>query len=123
MFLLGLFWKKATTNAALFAAIGGFIMSLVLKFLPLYADLSFLSPIGFSKLNGGVYEIPFLDRMGFVFIFCALGMYIISKMDKSPISDSGSVQIEKSMFKTHQGFAMGACLVIGILLTLYIVFW
>ncbi|MBL7751602.1 MAG: sodium/solute symporter, partial [Chitinophagaceae bacterium] len=34
MFLLGFFWKKATSNAALFATIGGFIFSVILKFLP-----------------------------------------------------------------------------------------
>ena len=28
-----------------------------------------------------LYEIPFLDRMGFVFIICVVGMYIISKID------------------------------------------
>ena len=39
MFILGFFWKKATSNAALFATIGGFIMSVILKLLPHYANL------------------------------------------------------------------------------------
>ncbi len=34
MFLLGFFWRKATSDAALFATIGGFLISLFLKFLP-----------------------------------------------------------------------------------------
>ena len=31
MFLLGFFWKKTTSNAALFATVGGFVMSVILK--------------------------------------------------------------------------------------------
>jgi SSS family solute:Na+ symporter len=52
MFILGFFWKKATSNAALFATIGGFIFSCFFKVASkVYADLSFLSPYGFSKLG------------------------------------------------------------------------
>src|SRR6201996_5758285 len=58
MFILGFFWKKTTSNAALFATIGGFIFSLILKVLPQLVDLSFLAPINFAVVNGnGVYEI------------------------------------------------------------------
>jgi SSS family solute:Na+ symporter len=79
MFILGFFWKKTTSNAALFATIGGFLMSIVFKFMPAFVDLSFLHPIGFSVPNAnGVFEIPFIDRMGFVFLICVIGMYFIS---------------------------------------------
>src|SRR5690606_27193386 len=82
MFILGFFWKRTTSNAALFATVGGFIFSVILKLLPQFADLSFLEPINFAKLNAdGVYEIPFLDRMGFVFILCVIGMSIITNID------------------------------------------
>src|ERR1019366_6163297 len=71
MFILGFFWKKTTSTAALFATVGGFILSILFKFLPHFADLSFLAASGFSKANeNGVYEIPFIDRMGFVFLIC-----------------------------------------------------
>src|SRR5205085_58466 len=70
MFLLGFFWKKTTSNAALFATIGGFIFSVILKFLPGIINLDFLYSTGFAFVNGnGVYEIPFLDRMAMVFVF------------------------------------------------------
>ena len=60
MFILGFFWKRTTSNAALFATIGGFIFSLIFKVLPQFVDLSFLSSLGFSKANAeGIYEIPF----------------------------------------------------------------
>ena len=41
MFMLGFFWKKTTSNAALFATVGGFAFSLFLKFLPGLMNLSF----------------------------------------------------------------------------------
>ncbi len=72
MFILGFFWKRTTSNAALFATIGGFLMSILLKFLPAMVNLSFLKPSGFSVLKDGIFEIPFLDRMGFVFVFCII---------------------------------------------------
>src|SRR5438045_6608188 len=48
MFLLGFFWKKTTSNAAIFATVGGFILSVLFKFLPLMANLQWLNPLGFS---------------------------------------------------------------------------
>jgi SSS family solute:Na+ symporter len=51
MFLMGFFWKNATSNAALFAIIGGFIFSVILKFLPGIVDLESLNSIGFAVAN------------------------------------------------------------------------
>src|SRR5690606_19929319 len=75
MFLLGFFWKKTTSNAALFATIGGFVFSVILKFSGQLMDLEFLSTINFAVPNAqGVYEIPFMDRMSIVFLLCVIGM-------------------------------------------------
>lgn len=124
MFILGFFWKKATSNAALFSTIGGFIFSVIFKFLPQWTDLSFMAPYGFSKDNGtGVYEIPFLDRMGFVFLICIIGMYIISKIDASKGIKTNGLEIESSMFRTSRAFTAGAVLIGGILVALYSIFW
>ena len=124
MFLLGFFWKKATSNAALFATIAGFIMSCILKFLPGWMDLSFLYPAGFAVPNAsGVYEIPFLDRMGFVFIFCIIGMYIISMIENSKGERAHGLEVDTKMFKTHPSFTVGSLLILGILVALYSLFW
>ncbi|OOQ57546.1 sodium:solute symporter family transporter [Mucilaginibacter pedocola] len=124
MFILGFFWKKATSNAALFATIGGFVFSVFFKFLPQFANLSFLAPMGFSKDNGaGVYEIPFIDRMGFVFALCVIGMYIISKIDQAKGVVANGLEIDSSMFKTNRAFTAGALLVCGIIVALYSFFW
>ncbi len=123
MFLLGFFWKRTTSNAALFATIGGFLMSIVLKFLPKFMDLSFLASTGFSVPVNGVYEIPFIDRVGFVFIFCLIGMYIISIIENKRGIVPNGLEVDKSMFKTNTSFAIGALLVLGITAALYTIFW
>jgi SSS family solute:Na+ symporter len=128
MFILGFFWKKATSNAALFATVGGFAFSMFFKFLPRIMDLQWLQPLGFAvpvtQENGStVYEIPFLDRMGFVFIIAVVGMIIISLIDnKRGVQPKGLI-VERSMFRMSPGFAVGALLICGILAALYSVYW
>ena len=124
MFILGFFWKRTTSNAALFATIGGFIFSLVFKVLPQFVDLSFLASTGFSKANAaGIYEIPFLDRMGFVFILCIIGMSIITNIDHRRGIKSNGLEIDRSMFKLSPAFTAISLLIIGIIAALYTIFW
>jgi SSS family solute:Na+ symporter len=124
MFILGFFWKRTTSSAALFATIGGFGLSILLKFLPNLTDLSWLSGMGFSVKNAaGVYEIPFLDRMGFVFVFCVLGMVIISLASNKVKAEAKGLAIDAKMFKTSTSFAVGALIIIGLLAALYSVYW
>ena len=124
MFLLGFFWKKATSNAALFATIGGFILSIIFKFMPGFVDLQFLYSTGFSVANAeGVYEIPFIDRMGFVFIICMLVMYLISIYENRNGIIPNALKVDNSMFRTTPGFAVGALFIIGIIVALYGIYW
>ena len=133
MFILGFFWKRTTSNAALFAIIGGFLLSIFFKFLPSMMDLSFLHNSGFAvladvkdavgKVVGQRMEIPFLDRMGFVFVTLIVGMVIISLLDKSSKNNPKGLEIDNSMFKVSNGFAVGVLLVLGILTALYTAFW
>lgn len=124
MFLLGFFWKKTTSNAALFATIGGFILSVGFKWLPNYVDLSFLEPMGFAVANAaGVFEIPFIDRMGFVFAICVIVMYIISMYETRNGVNPKGLEIDRGMFKTSPGFTVGALIVLGLIVALYSVYW
>ncbi|HRI79749.1 MAG TPA: sodium transporter, partial [Cyclobacteriaceae bacterium] len=123
IFILGFFWKRTTAIAALVAALLTFPLSLLFKFIPKWVDLSSLSGMGFSKLNAdsGLYEIPFLDRMGFVFLIVSTIMIIMSLF--GPKENEKGLEIDSSMFKPQGGFAIGAVIVFGILSALYIVFW
>jgi SSS family solute:Na+ symporter len=124
MFILGFFWKKTTSNAALFATIGGFLMSIIFKFIPAFINLSFLNPIGFSVKNSdGIYEIPFIDRMGFVFMICVIGMFFISVYENKKGIKPDGLEVDKTMFKMSPSFIVGSLIVVSIIAALYTVFW
>jgi SSS family solute:Na+ symporter len=124
MFIFGFFWKKTTSNAALFATIGGFIFSIMLKFLPLIFSLQGLAPFGFSVKNSkGIYEIPFIDRMGFVFLFCALGMLLISIRETKHGTVPNAMDIDRGMFRLSNGFIVGMLVILSLLVALYTIFW
>jgi SSS family solute:Na+ symporter len=124
MFLLGFFWKRTTSNAALFATIGGFAFSVFFKFLPTFANLQFLASSGFSKDNGhGVFERPFLDRMGFVFIISVVGMYIISMIENHKGLIPNGLEVDTKMFKVTPAFAAGALVICLLLVAIYSIYW
>ena len=101
IFLLGMFWKKTTVNAALTAAIGSAVLSLLLKL---------VWP-----------ELPFIDRVGLVFLSCALLAVLVSYIgneDQPGAVDLGSVQ-----FATSSGFNIAGVGVALILVALYTLWW
>jgi SSS family solute:Na+ symporter len=115
--------------------IGGFAMSIFLKFLPNWTDLSSLYDLGMAVPNAeGVYEIPFLDRMGIVFAVCVVGMIIISLVAPAKkqvvvgstlvtSNESKGLEVDASMFKPSTAFTVIALLICGILTALYTIFW
>ncbi len=124
MFILGFFWKKTTSNAAMFAMIGGLLFSILFKVLPNFVDLQFLYDFSLAVPNAnGVYEIPFVDRMGFVFAICVIGMYIISTYENRKGVKPHGLEIDSSMFKVTPAFMVGSLIIIGVLAALYTVFW
>lgn len=124
MFILGFFWKKTTSNAALFATIGGFLLSLLFKFLPGMVNLEFLYSTGFAVPNAeGIYEIPFVDRMGFVFLICVVGMAAISLYEHKKGVQTNGLEIDATLFKTTPSFTVWSLIILGILAALYTIFW
>jgi SSS family solute:Na+ symporter len=122
MFLLGFFWRKTTSAAAMFATIGGLVFSVILKFLPTMMDLSFLAPIGFAVPNAnGVYEIPFIDRMFIVFWVVVAGMALISTLGRS--EKIKSLHIDSKWFRVDGTFAFGSALVCVTLAAIYGGWW
>ncbi|HSJ67398.1 MAG TPA: sodium/sugar symporter [Anditalea sp.] len=103
IFFFGVFWKKTTSNAALTAAALSIPLSIVLK-------------IWFP-------ELPFLDRMGVVFLALAALMIIISLLEGKGKDHPNSIDVESDLFVTTTGFKIGAFIILGITAALYIVFW
>lgn len=128
MFIMGFFWKKTSSNAAMFATIGGFVLSVFFKFLPRIMNLEFLNSSGFAVLveqkdKSMAYEIPFIDRMGFVFVICVLLMIVISFIDHKRGVLVKGLEVDTKMFKINNGFAIGCMIIGGILVALYSIFW
>lgn len=125
IFILGFFWKRTTAKAALVAAIITFPLSLLFKFLPDFVDVSVLAKYGFAARNpeSAIFEIPFIDRMGFVFLIVVAVMVVISLMDPKGRNNPKGLEIDSSMFKTHTAFTVGAVVVVVILTALYTIFW
>ncbi|HYG38404.1 MAG TPA: sodium/sugar symporter [Cytophagales bacterium] len=103
IFILGFFWKRTTSLAAVVAAV---------LTIPLSTFFKFFSP-----------EIPFIDRMGLVFLILVAVMVVLSLADKKSKNNPKGLEIDPSMFKTSTSFAIGSIIICGILAALYIVFW
>lgn len=102
IFLMGMFWKKTTSAGALAAALGSAVLSFILK-------LSWP-------------ELPFMDRVGLVFLLCLVLCFVISVLGKAPQKDS-SVSLDEVSFVTSKPFNIAAIGVILILTALYANWW
>ncbi len=102
IFLLGFFWKRATANGALLAAFGTFAFSLLLKW--------------------GMPELPFMDRMGIVFILCVMVMVVSALVEKST-SSKKSIVLSTELFTTTRGFKVAAIIIVLVLTTIYTIWW
>ena len=97
---------------------------ILLKFLPGITDISFMSASGFATVNAdGIYEIPFLDRMGIVFLACIAGMFIISFIDQKRGVKANELIVDNNSFKVHPAFAIGSLIILGILAALYTIYF
>jgi len=110
IFLLGMFWKKTTAQAALAGAILTVPFSAVLKFLPAWT-------------NGAFPDYPFLDRMTITFIVIAVVMIVISLVKPKPKNEPHTIEVDTSLFRVSTPFVIGSVIICGVLAALYTVFW
>ncbi|MGI8581806.1 MAG: sodium/sugar symporter [Chitinophagaceae bacterium] len=110
IFLLGFFWKRTTSAAALTSAILTIPLSTLLKFLP-------------GWTNGAFPDLPFMDRMGLVFVILMALMIVISLADHRRKDSHKAIIIDTAMFRCSPGFIVGSAIIIGILTALYTVFY
>ena len=81
-------------------------------------------PLGFAVPNAqGVYEIPFLDRMGFVFGICIVAMVLISLLETRRGVATRGLEVDSSMFRPQRSFTIGAIVVLVLITALYTVYW
>lgn len=110
IFLLGFFWRRTTSAAALTAALLTIPLSTLLKYLPYWT-------------SGAFPDYPFLDRMSIVFVFLIFLMVVMSVADRRSRVQPVVIEVDPKMFRTSSSFAVGSVLIVGILTALYTVFW
>jgi solute:Na+ symporter, SSS family len=110
IFLMGFFWKRTTSQAALASALLTIPLSTLLKFLPVMT-------------NGAFPDYPFLDRMTIVFVGLVLLMIAMSLADKKSKAQETIIEIDTTMFRCSTPFLAGSVIIMGILTALYTVFW
>jgi SSS family solute:Na+ symporter len=110
IFLLGLFWKRTTADAAMAGAILTIPISTLLKFLP---DLT----------NGAFPDYPFLDRMSITFLAIVFLMVVISLAQARGTAQVETIKVDKSLFRVSPSFVFSSIIIAGILTALYTVFW
>jgi SSS family solute:Na+ symporter len=102
IFLLGMFWARCTALGALVAAVGSAVLSIVLKY--------------------AAPALPFMDRVGVVFLACLAIAVVLSLMQK-PSQAALRVELKQIDYSTSTGFNIGAAVVTLILVALYAVYW
>jgi SSS family solute:Na+ symporter len=98
-FIMGFFWKKTNSEGAIFAIVGGFLMALWMHY-----NLDY---------------IPFINRMGWVFLICVSVMVVLGYLKPS----KKGLEIDAKMFRVNTTFGIGASVVMAMIVSLYWYFW
>jgi solute:Na+ symporter, SSS family len=102
IFLLAIFWKKATANGALAAAIGSAAFSVAAK-------------LWWPSL-------PFIDRVGLAFVLCVLLGMLVSRMQGTE-AHPDAIEYGEVDTSTSAGFNWATLVIILILTGLYATWW
>ncbi len=102
LFLLGMFWPRTTAAGALAAAVGSAVFSLLFKlYLP---------------------DVPFMNRVGFVFLLCVAAAVVVSLMAGTK-EHPDAVRLGNIRFATTPRFNAAAAVISAILIGLYWYWW
>ena len=102
IFLVALFWNRATTLSVLIAA----ITSLVLSFL-----IFLFAP-----------DLPFIHRMAIVFIFSGLMCFITVQFQRAKIHNN-AIFLNDINFVTSKSFNVNTIVIVGLLIIFYFLLW
>src|SRR5277367_19752 len=102
IFLLGMFWERCTAAGALAAAVSSALLSGVLwKWWP---------------------SLPFMDRVGWVFLAC-LSLAVVISLLQPRRETALKVDLKQIDYSTSTGFNVAALTITAILIGLYAIWW
>ncbi|MCY3197827.1 sodium:solute symporter family transporter, partial [Acinetobacter baumannii] len=106
IFMLGLFWKRASEAGALTAAIGSVVLSAVFWWLQ----------------ETGQFIFPFMNRVAVVFVVSLIAAVIVSLLVPAK-PDAMKIKLDKISYKTSLGFNLAGVGVIAFLILVYWIWW
>lgn len=103
VFIMGLFWKKATNKAA----IVGIISSIIVAFL----------------LKMPIVDLPFLDQMLYTMLITMAIIAGVSMTTSPEVDDPKGIQLTSKLFITDSVFNISSYAILIMLVVLYTIFW
>ncbi len=103
VFIMGLFWKKATNKAAIWGVLSSIVVAFLLK-LP-------------------AVDMPWMDQMLYTMLITMVIIAGVSMITSKQTEDSNGIELTADLFKTGKAFNISAYAILLILVVLYAVFW
>ena len=103
VFLMGLFWKKATNKGAIWGVLCSIPIALIFKLLPL--------------------EMPFMDQMFYATLLTIVVIFMVSLSSNPADDDPKAIKLTADMFKTDKVFNICAYIICILLVVIYTAFF
>ena len=103
VFIMGLFWKKATNKGAVWGILLSIPIALAFKILPL--------------------EMPFMDQMFYTFLFTMVIIMMVSLTSCPTEEDEKGIPLTADLFKTDKVFNVCAYIICILLAVIYTIFF
>ncbi len=103
VFIMGLFWKKATNKGAVWGILLSIPIALAFKILP--------------------FEMPFMDQMFYTFLFTMVIIMMVSLTSCPTEEDEKGIPLTADLFKTDKVFNICAYIICVLLAVIYTIFF
>lgn len=103
VFIMGLFWKKATNKGAVWGILLSIPIALAFKILP--------------------FEMPFMDQMFYTFLFTMVIIMMVSLTSCPTEEDEKGISLTADLFKTDKVFNICAYIICVLLAVIYTIFF
>ena len=103
VFLMGLFWKKATNKGAIWGVLCSIPIALLFKLLP--------------------FEMPFMDQMFYTCILTIVIIFMVSLSTCPTDDDPKAIKLTSDMFRTDKIFNICAYVICVLLAVIYTIFF
>ncbi len=103
VFLMGLFWKKATNKAAIVGVLSSIVVAILLK--------------------SAAVELPWMDQMFYTMLITMVIIAGVSMTTSQEADDPKGIPLTAKLFKTGPVFNISTYAIMIILVVLYTVFW